>query len=173
MVTKVLETTKRRAGDSEVVAADSPDHTLRIQGEHAPSGTIAGRVEANKGSYTVLLEHELWKNKLGELPNMVVKSGETFEFTNVPVGECTVTANPVLVINDVTRERRYLSTTVEVKDGQTATADLIDSSESNKRLIGQWVGGGGFMPVHHTFSADGSYERRIDNDPPERMANGD
>ena len=31
-----------------------------------------------------------------------------------------------------------------------------------------WVGGGALMPVHHTFDADGSYEKRIADDLPEK-----
>ena len=118
----------RRAVSNEIkveIVAVQPDRTLRIGGKHAQRGTVFGKVEGNVGSYSVTLEHELWKYKLGAFPNIVVKSGETFEFTNVPVGECTVTANPVLVINDIKRERTYLSKTVEVKDGQTASADLV------------------------------------------------
>ena len=164
----------RRAVSNEIeveIVAVQPDHTLRIGGKHAQRGTVFGKVEGNVGSYSVTLEHELWKYKLGALPNIVVKSGETFEFTNVPVGECTVTANPVLVINDIKRERTYLSKTVEVKDGQTASADLVSTEievEAKKRLIGKWVGGGALMPVHHTFDADGSYEKRIADDLPEK-----
>ena len=164
----------QRAVSNEIeveIVAVQPDHTLRIGGKHAQGGTVFGKVEGNVGSYSVTLEHELWKNKLGALPNIVVKSGETFEFTNVPVGECTVAANPVLVINDIKRERTHLSKTVEVKDGQTASADLVSGEievEAKKRLIGMWVGGGALMPVHHTFDADGSYEKRIADDLPEK-----
>ena len=164
----------RRAVSNEIeveIVAVQPDHTLRIGGKYAQRGTVFGKVEGNVGSYSVTLEHELWKYNLGALPNIVVKSGETFEFTNVPVGECTVTANPVLVINDIKRERTYLSKTVEVKDGQTASADLVSTEievEAKKRFIGKWVGGGALMPVHHTFDADGSYEQRIADDLPEK-----
>ncbi|WP_404308654.1 M56 family metallopeptidase [Neorhodopirellula lusitana] len=121
-----------RAVSNEIdveIPAFQPDHTLRINGEHAQSGSITGRVEGDFGPYVVLLEHENWKDKLGELPNLLVKSGETFQFTNVPVGQCTVTAKPTLAINKGKHLEKTLSTTVEVKDGRTITADLLSDIE--------------------------------------------
>ncbi|TWU44956.1 Regulatory protein BlaR1 [Novipirellula aureliae] len=121
------------AGQPMVLPAGKRDHSLRIQGDHRQSGTVTGRVEGDFGPYLVLLEHENWKDKLGELPNLLVKSGETFQFTNVPVGQCTVTAKPTLAINKGKHLEKTLSTTVEVKDGSTATADLLSESEPREQ----------------------------------------
>ena len=62
----------------------------------------------------------------------MVKSGETYEFTNVPVGSCVVMAKPVLARNKDKYRAATLTKTVEVKDDQTVTADLLaDSNRTN------------------------------------------
>ncbi len=53
---------------------------------------------------------------------------------------------------------------VEIATGGTDSKP----QRANNELVGQWVGGGGIMQVYHTFDADGGYERRIGNEPPER-----
>ncbi|NQT11184.1 MAG: biopolymer transporter ExbD [Planctomycetes bacterium] len=63
-------------------------------------GTIRGKVigpekRGEPGNYVVMLDHEAWTNNLGELPNMEVAAGETFEFRNVPAGKCKVRAQSV------------------------------------------------------------------------------
>jgi len=63
-------------------------------------GTVRGKVigaegDAKSVEYSVTLDHEEWTNRLGELPNLVVTAGETFEFRNVPAGKCKVRASRV------------------------------------------------------------------------------
>ena len=63
-------------------------------------GTIRGTVIApdtrgKPGNYVVTLDHEAWTSRGGELPNMAVAAGETFEFRNVPAGKCKVRAQPL------------------------------------------------------------------------------
>ena len=108
------------------------DHSLRIEGDHNQSGTVSGKVEGDFETYSVFLEHDNWKGNLGDLPQLVVKSGETYEFTNVPVGSCVVMAKPVLARNKDKYRAATLTKTVEVKDDQTVTADLLaDSNRTN------------------------------------------
>ena len=64
-------------------------------------GTIRGKVTApnsrgRPANYVVMLDHEAWTNRRGELPNMEVSAGETFEFRNVPAGKCKVRARPAV-----------------------------------------------------------------------------
>ena len=89
-------------------------HTRRIDGDHVKAGMISGKVKGGFGPYSVFLEHDNWKDKLGGLPHLLVKSGETFEFSNVPVGECIVTATPMLVINKGKHQKATLTTAIEV-----------------------------------------------------------
>ena len=109
-------------------------HTRRIDGDHVKAGMISGKVKGGFGPYSVFLEHDNWKDKLGGLPHLLVKSGETFEFSNVPVGECIVTATPMLVINKGKHQKATLTTAIEVKDKQTATANLIDPQQSRSKV---------------------------------------
>ena len=111
--------------DTQIGERAQPDHTLRIEGDRLKAGTVSGKVKGGFGTYSVHLEHDDWKSNLGDLPQLLVKSGETFQFTNVPVGECVVTAQSNLVFNLGKHQKARLSTTVEVKDARTATADLI------------------------------------------------
>lgn len=55
------------------------------------------------------------------------------------------------------------SKTVEVEivaEDESAKAPNPAELES-KQLIGRWVGGGGILPIHHTFAADGSYVQEV------------
>lgn len=101
---------------------------LRVGGDHQKAGTIRGEVIGDDGPYRVTLDYEA--NITGVLPQLVVNSGETFAFTNVPVGECTITATPSLVINRGTYEQAILIKEVTVGDGQTVEAIFGDPNHN-------------------------------------------
>jgi len=74
-------------------------------------GVIRGKVIApsNRGeavNYTVTLEHEKWRNRLGALPNLVVSAGETFEFRNLPPGNCKLRARPIVPVSVIPPDRK-------------------------------------------------------------------
>ena len=116
-------------GQLTYLSASTTVNTLRIKGNHDQNGTVSGKVEGDFETYSVLLEHDNWKGKLGGLPQLVVKSGETYQFTNVPVGNCVVIAQPVLPVNKDRQRPTMLAKTViktvEVKDAQSVTVNLL------------------------------------------------
>ena len=74
-------------------------------------GVIRGKVigPENRGEpvkYTVTLEHEKWRNRLGRLPNLVVSAGEAFEFRNVPPGNCKLRAQPIVPVSVIPPDRK-------------------------------------------------------------------
>ena len=46
-------------------------------------------------------------------------------------------------------------------DGDPFQVLGIQVNHAENRIVGEWVGGGAIMPVFHTFSANGIYEKRI------------
>jgi len=74
-------------------------------------GVIRGKVIGadNRGEpvkYSVTLEHEKWRFNSGELPNLVVSAGETFEFRNVPPGKCELRAQPIVPVSVIPPDRK-------------------------------------------------------------------
>lgn len=66
-----------------------------VPASEGQTGTIRGEISwgvKGQDRLIVLLEHEKWANRLGELPNLAVTSGEPFEFRHVPAGDCKVIA---------------------------------------------------------------------------------
>lgn len=50
-------------------------------------------------------------------------------------------------------------------ESEVSSAETSESDESvNKEFIGRWVGGGGVMPVYHTFIVDGGYINEIQDE---------
>ncbi|MGD9127274.1 MAG: hypothetical protein PVH19_07820 [Planctomycetia bacterium] len=104
------------------------------------TGTIRGKVTGFDdpklpSDYVVYLEHKDWKRNGGELPNMTVKAGETFEFRNLPPGEYTVRSHlDAGAVSDkkLAAELRKIHkvTKVTVKNGQVA--DVKCSFETAK-----------------------------------------
>ena len=107
------------------------EHTYPIQGNHHQAGTIRGKVVGDFGPYQVTIKHKLHRDA-NLLPNLSVKSGESFEFTNVPIGQCTITAKPSLVINRGKFERAIISKQVTVKDKQTTEVMLSNALPANE-----------------------------------------
>lgn len=109
---------------------DKIDHALSVAGNHQQAGTIRGEVIGDFGPYRVAIEHKLHRDA-SLLPSQLVDSGETFEFTGVPIGNYTVTAKPTLVINLGKYEQAILSKEVAVGDGQTVEALLRDPNHNS------------------------------------------
>jgi len=93
-------------------------------------GVIRGKVIAPNQSgenvnYVVSLDHELWTTHLGELPNLEVAAGETFEFRNVPAGKCKVQAQPVIPAGrDSALTKKTVAVDVIVKNKQVLEVEL-------------------------------------------------
>ena len=113
--------------------AENVDHSIRVEGQHQPAGMIKGKVDGKFGPYTVQLvwKKKLWEKHLGKLPHIVVKSGETFAFTNAPVKEAKVIATSITNQGKQGKtEPSVLSTTiVEVNEPPMAIADPMTQLE--------------------------------------------
>ena len=105
-----------------------PDSTFHVGGKRPKSGTIRGKVVGRHSpgeqlNYTVMLEPEAWRNKHGFPPIIVVAAGKTFEFTNVPIGKCKVTASPVTTAGSLAGKHI------------TEDAEMVDVTVKNKQVV--------------------------------------
>ena len=105
------------------------EYLQRIGGEYKESGTIRGKIIApdnhdKRVKYSITLEdgalrklREKRKQQQPDIrhlgprsPGVVVSAGETFEFTNVPLGKCTVTA-----IAMIQEQKKILGKSVKIE----------------------------------------------------------
>ncbi len=115
------------------------DPVFKVGGKHKESGVIRGNVILDTdapgipANYVVLLEHELWRNNSGEIPNLVVAAGHSFEFTNVPVGECAVQ----IMLNAENNPQPTIEDEIDVTVKHQQTVDL-EFAEGEWRLEREW-----------------------------------
>ena len=111
--------------DNVALEVSPPREILAFERENHPVGSIRGSVNGNRNKYNLVVIHEDWKGRLGELPGLIVNGGEAFEFRNVPVGKCTIRIWPAEVDYQILDESNLLKDQeVVVKSKEVVDVEL-------------------------------------------------